>query len=201
MPLLNGIEAARQIAREVPRARVLILSTYSDNEHLCQAVEAGVAGYLMKESASDDLLEAVRVIRNGGASFSPPLLNQLLKKWRQGPSADSSETSHATLSSRQAETLQLIAEGYGTKQIAGLLSLAKKTVEKHRHSLMHRLGLHKIASLTRYAASSGVIEPTNFPPLAPRRPPTRENNPSGTDHQSNIKNEENKYADKTLRNH
>ena len=161
MPLLNGVEAARQIAHEAPSASVLILSSYSDDGHLRQAVEAGVAGYLMKESAGDDLLEAVREARNGGASFSPPLYNRLLKEWRGGPpDSGSPKPGNVTLSRRQAEVLQLIAEGHVTKQIAGLLSVSIKTVEKHRQTLMEKLDLHNIASLTRYAVSSGVIEST-----------------------------------------
>ena len=164
MPLLNGVEAARQIAKEAPSARVLILSSYNDEDHFRQAVEAGVAGYLIKESAADDLLEAVRETRNGGASFSPPLYNRLLKEWRGGPpDGGSPKPGNVTLSRRQAEVLQLIAEGHITKQIAGLLSVSIKTVEKHRQTLMEKLDLHNIASLTRYAISSGVIESNGVP--------------------------------------
>ena len=164
MPLLNGVEAARQIAKEAPGARVLILSSYSDDDHLRHAVEAGVAGYLMKESAGNDLLEAVREARNGGASFSPPLYNRLLKEWRGGPpDSGNPKPANVTLSRRQAEVLQLIAEGHVTKQIAGLLSVSIKTVEKHRQTLMEKLDLHNIASLTRYAISSGVIESNGVP--------------------------------------
>jgi DNA-binding NarL/FixJ family response regulator len=163
MPLLNGVEAARQIAREAPRSRVLILTNYNDDDHLRQAVEAGVAGYLMKESAGDDLLKAVRETYEGGASFSPPMLNGLLKEWREGPmDGQRATTRNATLSLRQAEILQLIAEGYVTKQIANLLSMSIKTVEKHRQALMDKLGLHNIASLTRYADERGIIERTVY---------------------------------------
>lgn len=164
MPLLNGMQAARQIAREAPTTRVLILSAYSDAQHLLQAVDAGVAGYVMKESAGDQLLEAVRETANGGAYFSPPLLNHLLKEWRDGPRKGRGATSKcATLSSRHAEVLQLIAEGYCTKQIAGLLLISKKTAERHRYGLMRKLNMHKIANLTRYAVSSGVVESNRAP--------------------------------------
>ena len=167
MPLLNGVEAARQIARKVPAARVLILSSYTDDEHLRQAVEAGAAGYLMKETGVDDLLETVRGLHNGEARFSPPLLNHLSKAWRQGPGADVAATkSTVQLSERQAEVLQLIAEGYCTKQIADVLSLGAKTVEKHRQSLMDKLNLHRIAALTRHAVSTGLVESNREPDWA-----------------------------------
>jgi len=166
MPQLNGIEAARQIAHAAPRARVLILSSYSDDEHLRQAVEAGVAGYLMKESAGNELLEAVRGTRDGGASFSPLLLSRLAKEWQQRlAGGHGAAIKAAKLSYRQAEVLQLIAEGYVTKQIADLLSVSIKTVEKHRQTLMDKLDLHKIASLTRYAVSSGAVE-SNLNPIS-----------------------------------
>jgi len=162
MPQLNGVEAARRIASKAPTAKVLILSSYSDAQHVQQAVEAGVAGYLMKESAANDLLAAVRETSKGGASFSPPLFRRLLKNDRE--ERPDGAARRPALSGRQAELLQLIAEGYCTKQIADLLSLTVKTVEKHRQALMDRLNLHNIASLTRYAIARGVIE-SNLTPI------------------------------------
>jgi DNA-binding NarL/FixJ family response regulator len=173
MPLFNGVEAARQIALEVPTARVLVLSSYDDAQHLRQAVEAGVDGYLIKESAANELLDAVRETANGGASFSPSLLRRLLTRWRgEPPNEPCGTTSTASLSGRQAQVLQLIAEGYCTKQIAGLLSVAEKTVEKHRQSLMGRLNRHNIATLTRYAVANGVVELIDTPGHTPEWPIT-----------------------------
>lgn len=164
MPLLNGVEAARQIAQEVPAARVLILSCYSDGQHLRQAVEAGVAGYVMKETAGNDLLEAIRAAGRGTAFFSPPILKHLLEQSEKSTAnGRPAPTGPATLSRRQAEVLQLIAEGHGTKQIAGVLSLSVKTVERHRQTLMDKLNIHEIATLTRYAVSSGVVESNRIP--------------------------------------
>jgi DNA-binding NarL/FixJ family response regulator len=171
MPLLNGVEAARQIAREVPAARVLILSSYDDDAHLRQAVEAGAAGYLTKDSAGDGLLASVRQTSNGEASFSPPLNNHLLKTWRGGADdRGGGATGQPTLCGRQAEVLQLIAEGHGTKQIADILSLSPKTVDKHRQGLMQKLNIHKIAALTRYAISTGLVECNREPDWAVRPP-------------------------------
>lgn len=156
MPLLNGMEAARQLAQRVPTAKVLILSSYNDGQHLRQAVEAGAAGYLVKDAAASDLLEAVRQTCNGGATFSPPLLQLLLQGWRDDGAVEMTKT--ASLSRRQAEVLQLIAEGYCTKQIASLLFISHKTAEKHRESLMRKLDVHKTAGLTRYAIANGIVE-------------------------------------------
>lgn len=159
MPLLNGLEAARQISKETPSTKVLILSAYSDDAYIEHAVEVGAAGYLMKETAGDDLLRAIREIANGNAFFSPPIAKRLLKQWQDnfldGSPAKAAPT---RLTGRQTEILQLIAEGYATKQIASLLSLSIKTVEKHRQDLMNTLNIHNIATLTRYAVSSGVVE-------------------------------------------
>ncbi len=162
MPRLNGVEAARQIAYKVPTARVLILSSYSDDHHLQQAVAAGVAGYLMKESAADELLAAIRETWGGGVFFSPSLLHRLWEARREELQRDCSiATRPVNLTQREAEILQLVAEGYANKQTADLLSLSRKTVEKHRQTLMQKLNLHKTASLTRYAAANGVVEVNN----------------------------------------
>ncbi len=163
MPLLNGMEAARRIGREVPATKVIILSSYNDDQMLQQAVELGAAGYLMKETASKDILRAIRGVCKGHAFFSPPIARRLLKQWRNRPLGSNSATAPA-LTSRQTEVLQLIAEGYSTKQIAGLLFLSIKTVEKHRQTLMSKLDIHEIATLTRYAVSSGVVE-SNISPM------------------------------------
>jgi DNA-binding NarL/FixJ family response regulator len=173
MPLLNGLEAARQIAKEVPSTRVLILSAYNDDAYIEHAIKAGAAGYLMKETVGDDLLRAIREIAKGNAFFSPPVARRLLKQWQEKfPDGSAVSTTAAKLTSRQTEILQLIAEGYATKQIADLLFLSVKTVEKHRQDLMNTLNIHNIASLTRYAVSSGVVE-TNRMPEGPATPEVR----------------------------
>lgn len=159
MPLLNGLEAARQIAREAPSAKVLILSAYADEQYIAHAIAAGAVGYLMKETVGNDLLRAIREVAKGNAFFSPPVARRLLKQCKEKfIDGEPTKTKAAQLTSRQAEVLQLIAEGHATKQIAGLLSLSVKTVEKHRQDLMNTLNIHNIATLTRYAVSSGVVE-------------------------------------------
>lgn len=175
MPLLNGVEAARQIAHELPATKVLILSAYSDAQHLQKAVEAGATGYLMKETASKDLLRAIREACKGNGFFSPPIARRLLKQWRNRD-LESKSTAALELTSRQTQVVQLIAEGYSSKQIAGLLSVSIKTVGKHRQALMDKLDIHEIASLTRYAVSSGVVEskPTSNWPVTRNGTPADE---------------------------
>jgi DNA-binding NarL/FixJ family response regulator len=159
MPLMNGVEAARQIVNGVPFTRVLVLSGYTDEQHVLQAIQAGVTGYLFKSTCSNNLLRAIREVAQGNAFITPSISQRVLTKLRTALDDNQDlDQNGNSLTSRQAEVLQLIAEGYMTKQIAGMLSLSIKTVEKHRQSLMNRLDLHKIADLTRFAVSNGVIE-------------------------------------------
>jgi DNA-binding NarL/FixJ family response regulator len=159
MPLLNGLEATRQIIREVPSSKVLVLSSYSDDEYVHQLTEAGAAGYMLKGAVVTDLIKAIREVRKGRAFFSPAIHKRLLDRYRETlvkgvPLRKRTDL----LTSREAEVLQLIAEGEANKQIAAELGISIKTVERHRQRLMNRLGIHDIAGLTRYAMSKGVIE-------------------------------------------
>jgi len=159
MPLLNGLEATRQINREVPSSRVLVLSSYSDDEYVHQLTEAGAAGYLLKGAAVTDLVKAIREVRKGRAFFSPAICKRLMNRYRETLVKGVPVRKRTDLlTSREAEVLQLIAEGEANKQIAAELNLSIKTVERHRQRLMNRLGIHDIAGLTRYAISKGVIE-------------------------------------------
>jgi len=164
MPRLNGLEAARQIAKEAPSVKVVILSAYSDDQYIEHAIEADAAGYLMKQTIGSDLLRAIHEVAKGNAFFSPTIAKRILKQW-QGKSLNgrAAGAKATVLTSRQTEILQLVAEGYATKEIAGLLSLSIKTVEEHRQDLMNALNIHNIASLTRYAVSSGVVESNRMP--------------------------------------
>ena len=159
MPLLNGLEATRQILKEIPGSKVLILSSYSDDEYVQQLTEAGAAGYLLKQTAATDLLKAIREVRRGNSFFSPAISKQIMERYRETllkgvPVRKSTDL----LTTREAEVLQLIAEGKANKQIAAELNISIKTVEKHRQQLMNKLNIHDIAGLTRYAIAKGVIE-------------------------------------------
>jgi DNA-binding NarL/FixJ family response regulator len=159
MPLLNGLEATRQILAQIPETRVLILSSYSDDEYVHQLTEAGAAGYLLKHAAVADLVKAIREAMAGRVFFSPVIRKQLEERYRETLKKGVLVRRRTDrLSPRESEVLQLIAEGKLNKQIAGELNLSIKTVEKHRQRLMNKLGIHDIAGLTRYAISKGIIE-------------------------------------------
>jgi DNA-binding NarL/FixJ family response regulator len=157
MPRLNGVEAARQITSEVSPSKVLMLSIYKDSQQVQQAIEAGATGYVSKEAAAHDLLRAIRKTRKGIAFFSPELPKRLQRGRSGAVNGHERKAPVAVLSGRQTEVIQLIADGHSTRDIAALLRLSPKTVEKHRQSLMDKLDIHEIATLTRYAVSSGVV--------------------------------------------
>jgi DNA-binding NarL/FixJ family response regulator len=166
MPQLNGVEATRQIIKEVPGARVLVLSSYSDDEYVRQVTEAGAAGYLLKQTAAQDLIRAIREAKNGNAFFSPAISKRILENYREAfLKGVPAGTRVDRLTSREAEVLQLVAEGKVNKQISAELCVSVKTVEKHRQQVMNKLNIHDVAGLTRYAISKGIIESTVSPQL------------------------------------
>jgi DNA-binding NarL/FixJ family response regulator len=159
MPQLNGLEATRQITRAVPATKVLILSSYSDDEYVQQLTEAGAAGYLVKQTAANELLKAIREANKGNAYFSPAIAKRLRDQCRDAFANGQSNKRRADyLTTREAEVLQLIAEGRANKQIAADLCISIKTVEKHRQQVMNKLGIHDVAGLTRHAIAKGIIE-------------------------------------------
>lgn len=159
MPLLNGLEATRQITKQVPNTKVLVLSSYSDDEYVQQLTEAGAAGYLVKQTAANDLLKAIREAHRGNAFFSPSIAKRLRDQCREAfVSGQPVRKRTDYLTSREAEVLQLIAEGQANKQIAAELCISIKTVEKHRQQVMNKLNIHDVAGLTRHAISKGIIE-------------------------------------------
>lgn len=159
MPLLNGWEATRQILKAVPNTRVLILSTYHDEEHVQQAIAAGAAAYLIKQTAAADLVKAIREVKKGNAYFSPAIAQQLREQTcRSLAGGPGIKAPNVELTVREAEVLQLIAEGFANKQIASELGLSVKTVEKHRQQVMNKLHIHDTAGLVRHAAAKGIIE-------------------------------------------
>ncbi len=158
MPLLNGIEATRQILKLVPGTKVLVLTSYGDDECVEQLLEAGAAGYLLKQTAANDLLRAIRQVNQGQGFFSPAIARRWRTQWRDSFTNGHASRKPGELTSREAEVLQLIAEGFSNKQIAGELAISIKTVEKHRQQVMNKLNIHDTASLVRHAAAKGIIE-------------------------------------------
>jgi DNA-binding NarL/FixJ family response regulator len=159
MPLLNGLEATRQILKAVPATRVIILSAHSDDAYVDQGIALGAAGYLIKQTSLSDLAQAIREAHKGNTFFSPSVARRLDNRNQESPDRRGLlQKKVARLSSRELEVLQLIAEGKANKQVAAELGISIKTVEKHRQSLMQKLNIHDVAGLTRYAIGAGIIE-------------------------------------------
>jgi DNA-binding NarL/FixJ family response regulator len=158
MPLLNGLEATRRILQAHPTTRVLILSAHSDDAYVQQVMELGAAGYLIKQTSAQVLARAVREVFQGHAFFSPAIAERIREPGKSGDRSVLPKPHVAKLTSREAEVLQLVAEGKANKQVAAELQISIKTVEKHRQHLMEKLGIHDTAGLTRYAIAAGVIE-------------------------------------------
>ena len=159
MPLINGLEAMRQIHRTVPAVKVLILSAHNDGAYVEQAATQGAVGYVTKQTAAEVLSRAIREVHRGGTVFSAGLPTSRHNRFaasspeRKPPIKPASE-----LTSREVEVLQLVAESKANKQIAAELGISIKTVEKHRDHLMQTLDIHDTAGLTRYAIAVGIIE-------------------------------------------
>ncbi len=159
MPLLNGLEATRQIRKDSPDTKVLILSAHSDDAYVEQMTELGAAGFLLKQSSSDVLATAIREVQKGNTFFSPPIAKRLHDRDQKSLDRGGQFKKKSNrLSSREVEVLQLIAEGKPNKQVAAELGVAFKTIDKHRQHLMAKLNIHDVAGLTRYAISAGIIE-------------------------------------------
>jgi DNA-binding NarL/FixJ family response regulator len=159
MPVLNGLEATKQILAADPAAKVVILSAHSDDEYIERMTTAGVAGFLEKQTSAEILTKAIREVANGRTFFSPSITRRLTLAENQPRDRKGMTRPNATrLTSRESEVLQLVAEGSANKQIAAALGISIKTVEKHRQHLMDKLNIHETAGLTRYAIAMGVIE-------------------------------------------
>lgn len=156
MPLLNGLEAARQILTEDPTARIIFLTMHSDVAYAAEAFRAGASGYILKRSAASELVTAIREALQGGAYVTPMVAKALMKDSLLGRQAGRSDPETA-LTSRQREVLQLVAEGHSIKEIAHILHVSPKTVEFHKYRLMEQLDLRSTAELTQYAMKHGVI--------------------------------------------
>ncbi len=159
MPLLNGLEATRQILKILPATKILILSAHSDDAYVKNATDSGAVGFLLKQTSAHEVCRAIREVQKGGTFFSPAVTKQLDRLnsrllGRTGPLNKKA----VQLTSREMEVLQLIAEGKANKETAAALGIGMKTVEKHREHLMQKLDIHDTAGLTRYAISAGIIE-------------------------------------------
>jgi len=157
MPQLNGIEAAAQIVRAIPRTGVIILSMYSDEEYLVRALAAGARGYLLKDSAEPDLIRAVRRVAQGRTFFSPEIAHMLMEDYVRRMQQENIQDTWELLTEREREVLQLLAEGRSNKEVAGLLNISIHTVDTHRTNLMQKLDLHNTAEVVIYAMRKRII--------------------------------------------
>jgi DNA-binding NarL/FixJ family response regulator len=157
MPLLNGIEATRQIIRRLPTTAVLILSMHADQAYITQALQAGARGYLLKDSADVELIRAVAAVAGGKSFFSPVVSKVMLDDYVRQLASRGLTDRYDALSEREREVFQLIAEGHSNKEIAEILSVGLTTVETHRAHILQKLGVHNTAELVLYAVRKGII--------------------------------------------
>jgi DNA-binding NarL/FixJ family response regulator len=157
MPLLNGIEATAQILKRLPATGIIMLSMHSDEGYLVRALSAGAKGYLLKDSAEEDLVRAVQAVASGRPFFSPRIAQALLDDYVRSLQQRGVDDSFHLLTDREKEVLQLLAEGKTNKEVASVLNLSPYTVDTHRTNLMQKLGLHNTAEIVLYAVRKKII--------------------------------------------
>lgn len=158
MPKLNGIQTAQKLIRDGFKGKILMLTQYDKEEYVREAIQTGASGYLLKDSIKDEVITAIRKIMSGETFFSPSISKLLVDEYFQQLKRKTSSKSIPDLTPRETEVLQLIAEGYSTKQIADKLYLSARTVDFHRANISQKLGLHDIAGLTKYAIRHGLVK-------------------------------------------
>ena len=157
MPNLSGIEAAQRIATSLPQTAIVILSMHSDESYVLRALKVGAKGYLLKDSAEGDLIDAIKAVHQGKTFFSPEISKMLVEDYIREIRTRGTEDSYDLLTSREREILQLLAERKSNKEIAQVLNLSIYTIETHRRNLQEKLNLHSLAELILYAVRKGVI--------------------------------------------
>lgn len=157
MPLLNGLEAARQIKRDHPDVHILVLTMYDHDEYVHQVLATGASGYVLKRAAAGELVSAIRAVAHGDAVLSPAITRMVIDDYLKSEKSPIDEDTDR-LTPREREILQLIAEGHTSREIARMLNLAVKTVQAHRTSLMQKLDLHDRGELIKYAIQKKIIE-------------------------------------------
>ena len=154
MPLLNGIDAAREIQRISPKTKTILLTMHTDHRYILEGLRGGAKGYVMKTHAADDLVRAIREAARGGTYLSPEISEAVIQSYQ-----NKTQIPPDPLSARERPVLQLIAEGKSTKEVATTLDISVKTAETYRTRIMQKLDIHETASLVRYAIRRGVIQP------------------------------------------
>lgn len=157
MPVLNGIEATRQIVKALPRTRVLVLTMHSDEKYVFQALKAGASGYLLKTCTASELTGAILSVHGGNPYFSPSISRKIMDSYLSEDDAMTKNAQPGNLTGREREVLQLIAEGYSNTKVSELMGISVKTVETHRSNIMKKLGVHDVTGLVKYAIKRGII--------------------------------------------
>jgi DNA-binding NarL/FixJ family response regulator len=158
MPRLGGIEATRRIRKELSGTKVIILTIHLDENYIFKALDAGANAYLVKETASEDLYEAIEAVMRGETYFSPKIPQKVIKSYNKMVKSGKKVDEFSRLTNREREILQLIAEGFTSKQIGEMLYISDKTVENHRANIMGKLDIHDTAGLVRYAVRIGLVD-------------------------------------------
>ena len=156
MPDLNGVEATRQITSRNPAIKVIALSMHADRHFVEGMLQAGASGYLLKDCAHDEFIRAIRAVLAGQTYLTPAITGQLVEEYVHHCAGSKPDPTRSTLTPREREVLQLVAEGKASKQIAAALGVSTKTVETHRHQIMEKLNLHSVAELTKFAVRHGL---------------------------------------------
>jgi len=159
MPTLNGLEATRQIKKRFPEVKVLALTMHANEDYISQILRAGASGFVVKQATPAELVSAIQVVHRGDFFLSPSISSKIVEEYIRRAEAMGEEDSYDTLTDREREVLQLIAEGHPNREIAELLHISVGTVGTHRTHLMDKLDIHSTAELTQYAIRKGVIRP------------------------------------------
>ena len=157
MPVLNGLEATRQIKRALPDTNVLALTMYNDEEYVFQILKSGASGYLIKETAANELIAAILSLQKGNPFFSPSISRKIMESYLNEDEDKKGKGESDKLTNREKEVLQLIAEGYTNNEIGNLMNISVKTVETHRAHVMSKLDIHDVAGLIKYAIKKGLV--------------------------------------------
>ena len=160
MPKLNGIEVSKRIKKKFPKTKIIILSMYDNQEYIYELFSCGVSSYLMKETVASDLISAIRTVYKGDIYLSPSVSKKVINSFLSIGQQDSTKKASTVdnLTSKEREILQLIAEGYSSREIAGFLDSSMKTVDTHRNNLMKKLNIHRKSELIKYAIKKGIIQ-------------------------------------------